>query len=240
MSWDEIKHSVNSNIATPLNHLIWLNDYKTYGEDSYVFQNKDIWNELLRDLIFINDFSICKDVLNKSDVDKKLGNALNNIYALDFSEYKEAVTNADSLIENYGAFDKINTCEDFIEWRDRIYATDCIQKSIQTVKQQYEATIKNIGNGTFTLFGNGKTILLESIEVESTHNVITSYISSVDVNVYGKKYHVNRGHSIGVSKAEINRIITSSVNMIGEIQWNDSIYTRCTYRTIDSDGGISS
>ena len=25
---------------------IWLMDYKTYGENSYVFQDKDIWNEL--------------------------------------------------------------------------------------------------------------------------------------------------------------------------------------------------
>lgn len=50
---------LNSQIAdVPLNHLIWLNDYKTYGEDSYVFNDKDIWNELLQSYLLIaNDVS---------------------------------------------------------------------------------------------------------------------------------------------------------------------------------------
>lgn len=46
MSWDEVKKAVNSDLSVPLNHLIWLQDYKTYGENSYVFQNKDILHEL--------------------------------------------------------------------------------------------------------------------------------------------------------------------------------------------------
>ena len=38
---------LNSRVAdVPINHLIWLNDYKTYGENSYVFRDKGIWNEL--------------------------------------------------------------------------------------------------------------------------------------------------------------------------------------------------
>lgn len=50
---------LNSRVAdVPINHLIWLNDYKTYGENSYVFQNKDILHELYRSPISANDVKI--------------------------------------------------------------------------------------------------------------------------------------------------------------------------------------
>lgn len=50
---------LNSQIANvPLNHLIWLQDYKTYGVDSYVFQNKDILHELYSSPIAANDSTV--------------------------------------------------------------------------------------------------------------------------------------------------------------------------------------
>lgn len=56
---------MNSQIAdVPLNHLIWLNDYKTYGEDSYVFQNKDILHELYASPIAANDRGIFSEALS--------------------------------------------------------------------------------------------------------------------------------------------------------------------------------
>lgn len=55
---------LNSQIeGVPLNHLIWLNDYKTYGEDSYVFQNKDMLHELYKSGIAPNDGFILIDAL---------------------------------------------------------------------------------------------------------------------------------------------------------------------------------
>ncbi len=56
---------LNSRVADiPLNHLIWLNDYKTYGENSYVFQDKDILHELYRSPIAANDGKILDESLS--------------------------------------------------------------------------------------------------------------------------------------------------------------------------------
>ena len=59
MSWSEIKKAVNSNLNVPLNHLIWLNDYKTFGKKSYVFNDKKILHELYKNWdLCINDEDI--------------------------------------------------------------------------------------------------------------------------------------------------------------------------------------
>lgn len=47
--WAGIKKAINSDLSSPLNHLMWLNDYRIFGEESYVFQNKDILHELYED-----------------------------------------------------------------------------------------------------------------------------------------------------------------------------------------------
>lgn len=82
---------LNSQIAdVPLNHLIWLNDYKTFGENSYVFQNKDMLHELYRSPIAANDLSIYNEafaynqsIMSKDDFIKWYRNGYNSKYISD-------------------------------------------------------------------------------------------------------------------------------------------------------------
>lgn len=127
MSWEEIKKGVNSDLNVPLNHLIWLNDYKTYGENSYVFNEKDILHELYNSYrISMNDMTIRSEAMQYiSDQNKKVGSALKAIYGLevdmkgaetweeiagDQSIYKSIIANNDvmkflrSLPSVYNAF----------------------------------------------------------------------------------------------------------------------------------------
>lgn len=56
---------LNSQIAdVPLNHLIWLNDYKTYGTSSYVYNDKNILHELYKSPISANDKKVASEALN--------------------------------------------------------------------------------------------------------------------------------------------------------------------------------
>ena len=66
MSISETLMGINSAaLDTPLNHLIWLNDYKTYGENSYVFRDKDILHELYKSVrISANDNTIYIEAFN--------------------------------------------------------------------------------------------------------------------------------------------------------------------------------
>ena len=78
MSWPEIKKAVNSDISTPLNHLSWLNDYKVFGNASYVFRNKAILNELYHSYtIVMNDESIYTEAFDAIAVEgSNVGKAL--------------------------------------------------------------------------------------------------------------------------------------------------------------------
>lgn len=98
---------LNSQIeGVPLNHLIWLQDYKTYGEDSYVFRNKDILHELYLSTCALNDRTIGTDALNYAISQNKMGVALNKIYGLEktidwsnINTLEDLVANTDALVQ---------------------------------------------------------------------------------------------------------------------------------------------
>ena len=65
MSLNDLLTVVNSDPKTTLNHINWLTDYKIYGKNSYVFQNKDILHELYRDYkLTINDVCTISEVIS--------------------------------------------------------------------------------------------------------------------------------------------------------------------------------
>ena len=62
---DELKLALNTDSQIPINHIIWLNDYKFYGEESYVYQDKNKLHELYKDgALCINDKSILDEASN--------------------------------------------------------------------------------------------------------------------------------------------------------------------------------
>lgn len=59
MSWAEIKKAVNSDLNVPLNHLMWINDLVTYGQNGYVAKNSNMVNDLLSSgLLLKNDVAL--------------------------------------------------------------------------------------------------------------------------------------------------------------------------------------
>lgn len=61
MSWGEVK-KINSDLTTPLNVLMWINELKMYGSQSYVCKSLDMLTELSKYDIVINDI-VCKPLL---------------------------------------------------------------------------------------------------------------------------------------------------------------------------------
>lgn len=81
---------INSDLSTPLNHLLYLADYKHFGEHSYAFQDKDIWVELIQSRAAMNDVDVIgvavSEMINLG-IDPLL--AMSNIYGtgIEFREY---------------------------------------------------------------------------------------------------------------------------------------------------------
>lgn len=101
MSLSETLMGVNSRaLDTPLNHLIWLNDYKTYGEDSYVFQNKDIWNELMMSRCSIDDRSMVGHVHQYANEHNRIGEVMKLTYGIDKSINWSTIHNINDVCSN--------------------------------------------------------------------------------------------------------------------------------------------
>lgn len=106
MSWDEVKKAVNSDLGVPLNHLIWLNDYKTYGENSYVFQDKDVLHELYKSSISSKDNGIFQEALSYFiGIDSYLGMFIKNM----FSDHKndKRLSSIDTMYELVSIYDPL-------------------------------------------------------------------------------------------------------------------------------------
>ena len=104
MSWSETK-KINSDMKTPVNHLIWLMDYKAYGEDSYVFRNKDILYELYRDYpISLNDGKTATETIEfVLEENKEVGKAVGSIYGMQDSIDWNSIRTLDDFANNQDA-----------------------------------------------------------------------------------------------------------------------------------------
>ena len=77
-------------------HAIWLTDYKTFGTDSYVYNNKDVLYELYRDYtISLHDNGIRDESLTFAINNDEVGDAFKSIYGIDESLFTNIHTVSD-------------------------------------------------------------------------------------------------------------------------------------------------
>lgn len=92
-----LKNYIDSK-GTSAGHEVWLNDYKTFGENSYVFNDKDIWNELLDDYeLCMNDININGICLDHASENNQVGVAISYIYGINTTQWKSITTISDLL-----------------------------------------------------------------------------------------------------------------------------------------------
>lgn len=122
MSWPEV-YKINSDFNSPLNHLIWLNDYKTYGQNSYVYNDKDKWSELLSDyLLCMNDFGVAQYSLEYANTHNQAGKAFSAVYGTEThgtTLLDSCETIEDVYVENQNVFayvyDKLTWLQNYVK-----------------------------------------------------------------------------------------------------------------------------
>ncbi len=113
MGFAEIKKSVNTDLNTPLNHLSWLNDYKVFGNASYVFRNKAILNELYHSYtIVMNDESIYTEAFDAIAVEgSNVGKALAAINGIDSAETLKTLSAMNAVANSETAMNAVLNSE---------------------------------------------------------------------------------------------------------------------------------
>ena len=81
MGWDEVK-KINSDMKVPLDVYQNLNDYKLWGEDSYVYQDKSKLHKLYETtVVSMNDLELSGEALEYlTTANKHIGKALGSVY----------------------------------------------------------------------------------------------------------------------------------------------------------------
>jgi len=83
MSWDEVK-KINSDMKVPLDVYQYLNDYKLWGKESYVYQDKTKLHKLYEtSVVSMNDLELSGEALEYLVINNKhIGKALGNVYGI--------------------------------------------------------------------------------------------------------------------------------------------------------------
>ena len=95
MGWDEVK-KINSDMKVPLDVYQYLNDYRLWGEDSYVYQDKSKLHKLYETtVVSMNDLELSGEALEHlTTANKHIGKALGSVYGI---ERKDALSNLSTM-----------------------------------------------------------------------------------------------------------------------------------------------
>ena len=93
MGWDEVK-KINSDMKVPLDVYQYLNDYKLWGKDSYVYQDKNKLHKLYETVIVsMNDLKLNGEAFEYLTANNKhIGKALSNVYDIEQKEELSTLT----------------------------------------------------------------------------------------------------------------------------------------------------
>ena len=95
MGWDEVK-KINSDMKVPLDVYQYLNDYRLWGEDSYVYQDKSKLHKLYETIVVsMNDLELSGEALEYlTTANKHIGKALGSVYGI---ERKDTLSNLSTM-----------------------------------------------------------------------------------------------------------------------------------------------
>lgn len=88
-----------------IKYTIWLDEYKSFGEESHVFNNKDNWAELMQSNAALNDSTMSATAFNfliENDIDPLV--AMGNVYGTginfkQYSSFEDIVSVGDNILK---------------------------------------------------------------------------------------------------------------------------------------------
>lgn len=152
MSLNDLLTVVNSDPKTTLNHILWLQDYITYGSDSFVKQNTDIWTELCNSpssYPMLANSMMCSDFYVDASDKRRYIDSTFGFAGIDFGD---AVSIADAISRNIVTFDALTNNA----WFKNHYVND----TIITASQSWYPS-----GAAKTISLNGRGVILRTIKV---------------------------------------------------------------------------
>ena len=108
MGWDEVK-KINSDMKVPLDVYQYMNDYKLWGKDSYVYQDKNKLHKLYETVIVsMNDLKLNGEAFEYLTANNKhIGKALSNVYDIEQKEELSTLTTMEAVAASSTAMEAV-------------------------------------------------------------------------------------------------------------------------------------
>ena len=108
MGWDEVK-KINSDMKVPLDVYQYLNDYRLWGEDSYVYQDKSKLHKLYETtVVSMNDLELGGEALEYlTTANKHIGKALGSVYGIQRKDTLSTLSTMSAVINSSTAMSAV-------------------------------------------------------------------------------------------------------------------------------------
>lgn len=220
MSLNDLLTVVNSDPKSTLNHMLWLNDYKTYGENSYVFQDKDIYKEVMKSTAALNDASTFSESLTcNMEEDTMFGSFFKNLYILkNYKEQIEKITSPSELFSE-STITILDTILNSV-FSSGFFNNDGIMKSLSDV---------NVCKSIFANASLPAIAAIESSDYIKKYVDLNTSITSVEGSCHSEPLIVENAFvtkiQIGVCQYSNTYYSKPSASLIGMDDVNKTIFT---------------
>lgn len=168
-----------------IKYTIWLDEYKSFGEESHVFNNKDNWAELMQSNAALNDSTMSATAFNflvENDIDPLV--AMGNVYGTginfkQYSSFEDIVSVGDNVIKiiNHPVLSKM--VYGYAPYSTSLYGSD---SSIWDI-MDLDLANKVATNPAFLSYADGLPTLT------TQESVSEGYYFLVKINIAGRSWY---------------------------------------------------
>ena len=216
---DELKPVLNTDSRIPINHIIWLNDYKFYGEESYVYQDKNKLHELYKDgALCIHDKSILEEASNWCIDNGYAGAFLAEAYDMDATAVAvlKPLTTMNAIAASSTAMNAITKVDTALK---AVCSNASAANAISSAIQNYRSNIVNtlnassLFNKTSTTVGNGAGTWTSGLDANNVYIPTSCYDDGdTDYDVYWQNSNTK---VVTIARHSSTSTVTAGVSLRG-------------------------
>ena len=216
---DELKPVLNTDSRIPINHIIWLNDYKFYGEESYVYQDKNKLHELYKDgALCIHDKSILEEASNWCIDNGYAGAFLAEAYDMDATAVAvlKPLTTMNAIAASSTAMNAITKVDTALK---AVCSNASAANAISSAIQNYRSNIVNtlnassLFNKTSTTVGNGAGTWTSGLDANNVYIPTSCYDDDdTDYDVYWQNSNTK---VVTIARHSSTSTVTAGVSLRG-------------------------
>ena len=215
MGWDEVK-KINSDMKVPLDVYQYLNDYRLWGEDSYVYQDKSKLHKLYETtVVSMNDLELSGEALEYlTTSNKHIGKALGNVYGIGRKDTLSTLPTMSAVVASSTAMSAVVASSTAMS---AVVASSTAMSAVAASSTAMSAVAAS-STAMSAILNSPNCMLLQNTELPDSRggNCYGKFLlvgsrsstSCVDSCIPDYKSHVNAGYKLNIQSPKFGTVYT--------------------------------